>query len=304
MNDYEVFDLGDVGRRGASVETDGNTKGPPRAEIEEAMRYHHPEKTLATLPGGPEIRDETLAPFFGADVETYQKIRHGFVERARRCARELLEDPRFARLVDALPFEPGSTVIGLGDSITDDYQSWFEILRHLLDGRRSDGGVRLINAGISGDTTAGLLGRILELLAEEPDWLIVLIGTNDAAFVRDPPTKPRVSPEETAKNLHALRSHIQAHSSARLAWMTPPPAIEARVNKDAPPAGPVWSDGDLEELAKLVHEVAGEDPLVDLRKTFGSPATPHFLLPDGLHPSLEGQKAITAAVVERLSREH
>jgi lysophospholipase L1-like esterase len=126
------------------------------------MRYHHPEKTLATLPGGPEIRDETLAPFFGADVETYQKIRHGFVERARRCARELLEDPRFARLVDALPFEPGSTVLGLGDSITDDYQSWFEILRHLLSERQSDDDVRLINAGISGDTTAGLLGRVLD----------------------------------------------------------------------------------------------------------------------------------------------
>ncbi len=279
-------------------------RGPTRAEIEEAMRYHHPEKTLATLPGGPEIKDETLAPFFGTDVETYQEIRHGFAERARRCARELLEDARFARLVDALPFEPGATVIGLGDSITDDYQSWFEMLGYLLGRRRSDDSVRLINAGISGDTTSGLLGRILELLAEEPTWLIVLIGTNDAAFVRDPPTKLRVSPEETAKNLHALRGLIQAHSSARLAWITPPPAIEARVNEDATPAGPVWSDEDLEELAKLVHGVAGEDPLVDLRKTFGNPANPDFLLPDGLHPSLEGQKAISAAVVERLSREH
>ena len=144
----------------------------------------------------------------------------------------------------------------------------------------------------------------MELLADEPDWLIVLIGTNDAAFVRDPPTKSRVSPEETAKNLHALRDLIQAHSNARLAWITPPPAIEARVNEDATPAGPAWSDEDLEELAKLVHEVAGEDPLVDLRKTFGNPANPDYLLPDGLHPSLEGQKAISAAVVERLSREH
>ncbi len=43
---------------------------PPRAEIEESMQYHHPEKMLAALPGGHEIGDEMLAPFFGTDVRT------------------------------------------------------------------------------------------------------------------------------------------------------------------------------------------------------------------------------------------
>src|SRR3712207_412654 len=105
---------------------------PSRAEIEESMQYHHPEKTLADLPGGQEIGDELLAPFFGTDVGTYREIKGEFAERARGCARDLLRDPSFARLVDRLPFEPGSTVVGLGDSITDDSQSWLEILRHLL----------------------------------------------------------------------------------------------------------------------------------------------------------------------------
>ena len=123
---------------------------PPRAEIEESMQYHHPEKTLADLPGGQEIGDELLAPFFGTDVRTYREIKDAFAERARQCARELLEDVRFARLVDRLPFEPGSTVVGLGDSITDDSQSWFEILRHLLAEHRPNDGVKLVNAGISG----------------------------------------------------------------------------------------------------------------------------------------------------------
>ena len=267
------------------------------------MRYHHPEKTLATLPGGPEIRDEMLAPFFGTDAGTYREIRDGFTERARRCARELLEDVRFARLVDELPFEPGATVVGLRDSITDDYQSWFEILRHLLAGRRPGDEIRFVNAGISGDTTSGLLGRVLDVLEEKPYWLIVLIGTNDAAFVRDPPTKPRVSPEETAKNLRTLRDLTEARSNARLVWMTPPPAIEAHVDEDAPPAGPTWRNMDLMKISELVHEVAREDPLVGLWEAFGDPAEPDFLLPDGLHPSLEGQKVIAAALVERLGRE-
>jgi hypothetical protein len=33
----------------------------PRAELEESMQYHHPEKTLAELPAGQEIADEMLA---------------------------------------------------------------------------------------------------------------------------------------------------------------------------------------------------------------------------------------------------
>ncbi len=148
---------------------------PPRAEIEGSMQYHHPEKTLARLPGGQEIGDELLAPFFGTDVRIYREIKGAFVERARQCARELLQDTRCVQSVDRLPFEPGSTVVGLGDSITDDSQSWLEILRHLLAEHRPEDGIELVNAGISGDTTSGLLGRFLDVLKGNPAWIVVFI---------------------------------------------------------------------------------------------------------------------------------
>ncbi len=274
---------------------------PSRAEIEESMQYHHPEKTLAELLGGQKIGDEMLAPFFGTDIRTYREIKGAFAERARRCARELLQDARFARLVDRLPFEPGSPVVGLGDSITDDSQSWFEILRHLLAERRPEDEIELVNAGISGDTTSGLLGRFLDILEGEPAWIVTLIGTNDVAFVRAPLTKPLVSPKETGKNLRTLRDLAETLSEARLVWMTPPPAIESRVAEGLSPSEPMWCNVNLAEVARLVREVAGEDPLVDLWKAFGDPPEPEFLLPDGLHPSLAGQKAIAAALVEQLS---
>src|SRR5215210_3224817 len=273
---------------------------PTRTEIEDAIQYHHPEKTLSTLPGGPEIGDEMLAPFFGTDARTYREIKAAFAERARRCARELLQDAWFAALVDRLPFEAGTTVVGLGDSITDDYQSWLEILRHLLVERRPESGIYLVNAGISGDTSSGLLGRLLDILEGSPAWIITLIGTNDVAFVRDPPTKSLVSPEETGKNLRALRDLAETLSATRLVWITPPPAIEDRAN-EVPAGQPVWRNADLAKVANLVREVAGEDPLVDLWEVFGEPADPKLLLPDGLHPSLAGQRAIAAALVEQLS---
>lgn len=273
---------------------------PTRAEIEESMQYHHPEKTLAELPGGQEIGDELIAPFFGTDISTYREIKDAFSERTRRCARELLQDARFARLVDRMPFEQGSTVVGLGDSITDDSQSWLEILRHLLNERRPEDGIELVNAGISGDTTSGLLGRFLDILESDPAWIFILIGTNDVAFVRNPRTKPLVSLEETGKNLRALRDLATKLSEARLVWMTPPPALEARVAAGSSPSEPTWRNADLAEVARLVREVAGRDTLVDLWEAFGDPPEPELLLPDGLHPSLAGQRAIAAALVEQL----
>jgi lysophospholipase L1-like esterase len=264
------------------------------------VRYHHPEKTLAMLPTRPEISDEMIAPFFRINVETYKEIKASFDERARRCARALLEDARFADLVNRLPFESGTTVVGLGDSITDDLLSWFEILRHLLAETRPESGIRLVNAGISGDTTSKALSRILHVLEEDPAWVLILLGTNDVLFVRQPPTKAQVSLEETEKNLRALRDLAKAQSGALLAWTTPPPGIEAR--QDTSPAEqPVWRNEDLAEVAKLVRKVAEGDPLVDLWEAFGDPAEPEFLLPDGLHPSIAGQKAIAAALVERLA---
>lgn len=277
----------------------GDVEELSRAEIEEEVRYHHPEKTLAGLPTRPEVRDAMIAPFFRTDTGTYRDIKASFAERARQCARELLRDSRFAALVDRLPFEPRTTVVGLGDSITDDLLSWFEILRHLLDERRPESGIQLVNAGISGDTTSGLLGRILDVLESDPAWILTLIGTNDVPFVREPPTKSLVSLQETGENLRALRDLARSRG-ARLAWMTPPPAIEERM-AETPSGLPVWSNANLAEVGRLMREVAGEDPLVDLWEVFGDPPNPDLLLPDGLHPSLAGQRTTAVALVERLA---
>src|SRR5438128_397452 len=93
------------------------------------MQFVHPEKILAGLPG---INDTTVAAIFGIDATTYGSIRAGFADAARRAAQDLLADAAFAERLARLPFTAGAKVVGLGDSITDDYQSWAELLRHLL----------------------------------------------------------------------------------------------------------------------------------------------------------------------------
>jgi acyl-CoA thioesterase I len=83
--------------------------------------------------------------------------------------------------------------------------------------------------------------------------------------------------------------------------MTPPPVNEDRT-ASVPAGQPAWRNEDLKKVARLVWEGAGKDPVVDLGKAFGDPANLELLLPDGLHPSLTGQKTIAAALVERLAR--
>src|SRR5262245_3089598 len=89
------------------------------------LRFQHPEKVLARY-GGPTISDEQAAAVLGVEIAFFRRVRHGSAELVAEAARAILADPALASAVDRLPFEPGATVVGLGDSITDDEQSWLE----------------------------------------------------------------------------------------------------------------------------------------------------------------------------------
>ena len=56
----------------------------------------------------------------------------------------------------------------------------------------------------------------------------------------------------------------------------------------------VFTNPDFLELETL-------GPVVDLQRVFGNPANPKLLMDDGLHPNIEGQRAIVKALVERLT---
>jgi lysophospholipase L1-like esterase len=259
------------------------------------IQFQHPEKSW------PGLQDSTLAPLFEVDLPTYQKIRSNFAETTRQAALDLLDDPAFAEKVDRLPFETGATVVGLGDSITDDLQSWLEILRNVLTFRRPDDQIKVINAGFSGDTTSQLVSRFLNVVQQEPDWIICMIGTNDARLHGLSPTKTLVSIEETARNLEMLRNFGTTQTNACWVWMTPSPVIESQIASDwfLSPFQMMWRNEDLQAIAQVIRHMP--DPVVDLQSAFGMDADPNLLLADGLHPSLAGQKRIVTALVERLS---
>lgn len=276
----------------------GSARDEAEAEAAYVIQFQHPEKVYFYLPG---FQDEAfLATMYGVDVDTYLAIRADFDAAAHGAAEELLADEAFASLVDALPFEPGSAVVAIGESDTDDLQSWFEILRHLVTMRRPDDGIRFVNHGISGQNTSQALGQMGVALAEQPTWLFCLLGGNDVLRNGFDADKTEVSIDETERNLTEMRRLATEGSDLTWVWLTRPPIDEARVATwpGFEMGGITFRNADVE----LVNDFIARQPetVVDIYSTFGDPST-DLLGPDGVHASLAGQAAIARTVVETLA---
>jgi lysophospholipase L1-like esterase len=273
----------------------------PSPEIAYLVQYIHPEKTFFWVPGF--AKEDVCAGLYDLDVATYQAIRNEFGATVRRAAEELLAEESFADKVDRLPFERNAVVAVLGESDTNSLQSWFEILRHLLDLRRPEDGITLVNSGISALTTTQAFNPSMPVLAQQPDWIFCALGGNDAARIGPEPTKTLVSLDETTRNLAELRRLAGIATQARWVWLTRMPIDEARMETYEPfQMGPlpfIWRNPDVEAINAWLRDQP--ELVVDIYAGFGRPVLPEFQEPDGLHPTLAGHKALVREFVNRLA---
>lgn len=170
-------------------------------------------------------------------------------------------------------------VLVLGDSLSAAYgiapeQGWVA----LLDARLATAARprKVVNASISGETTAGGLARLPSLLAEHRPALVVLeLGANDGL---------RGLPLASARaNLSQMLAAIRAAGAQALLV-----GIELPVNY-----GPQYRDG----LRSLYRDLAGEFnvPLVPFLLE-GVALDPALMQDDGLHPKAAAQPAVLANV--------
>lgn len=270
--------------------------GQASPEAINSVQYTHLEKIYFYIP--PFADDAFVAQIHGIDVETYLAIRADFEAAAHGAAMALLADDTFAAKVDALPFPPGSMVAAIGSSTTDDLQSWFEILRHLVTMQRPDDGIQFVNAGISGQTSTDALGRATQVAAQQPDWVFCLLAPNDVWRFGSDPTKTLVSVEETEKNLAEIRRIVVSETAASWAWITNAPVDETRM-REFPGMTIDNPNADLDRINDFM--LAQPEPVVDTNTAFGDPSGSDLIMPDGLHPSLAGQAVIAKTVVETLT---
>ena len=91
-------------------------------------------------------------------------------------------------------------VVFLGNSITNGLR------RHFSKFNRSD----VINRGIDGDISLGILERLNEIIYYKPKAVFILIGLND--FFNDLTKMPEVTPKFVSKNILKAANKIQKES--------------------------------------------------------------------------------------------
>lgn len=270
-------------------------------QVEFFVRFFHPEKLCAALPGADTLSADDHARLYGLGLKRYEEVVADLERRKRTAVTELLDSPGVANLRDHFPFRHGDRILAFGDSITDDLLSWAELLRRLLERLAPEQKVHVINAGVSGDTTAQAVARFLATAEEGPDWIVFMLGTNDARRHGIDAVRSQLSHAETRANLAQLRQMAKARTEARLMWMTPLPVLEGRFAGHwfMGPQEAWYTNRDLEAVAKAVFELP--DDHVDLWRIFRERMDEDLYLSDGLHPSIRGQRLILEALLARLT---
>ena len=174
--------------------------------------------------------------------------------------------------------EPARILV-LGDSIAAGYglaadEAFPARLESHL--RRAGREVRVIDAGVSGDTTAGGFARLDWALADRPHIVIVELGGNDGLR--------GIAPQATRANLDAILARLKARGPrVLLTGMLAPPNLGAEYGRAFNAIYP--------ELAAK-HGVALYPFVLD-----GVAAQPDLNQRDGIHPNARG----VAVMVDRIA---
>ena len=260
--------------------------------------FFHLNKRVALFPGKNSIEAE--AKIFGLTEEELSLNRQNFEENARQAALELLKEDDIIDLIDHLPFDGSETIVGFGDSSTEDDQGWFNILKNVLEISIEDADFTFVNAGVAGNTTSEALRRIdRDVLLHEPDWVLVSLGTFDAQRLKILPERTLLPLSETWENLTGIQDILEEHVSNSTIWITPAPVIPELM--EAHPLHEFTiNPQDLGQIIELVSGKTGG--IVDPKGQRMGEELPKAwnYLADGLNPSLSGHINTVREVLKTL----
>ncbi len=134
-----------------------------------------------------------------------------------------------------------------------------------------------VNAGLSGETTAGGKNRIDWVLQQPIDVFVLELGGNDA--LRGLPV------EESVKNLQAIIDHVKTKypdCKIVLAGMLAPPNLGPDYTKAFQEMYPALAKTNRAALIPFLLDQVGGEPDLNLQ--------------DGIHPNVEGHKIVAQTV--------
>ena len=180
--------------------------------------------------------------------------------------------------------ESKTTILFFGDSLTAGYglspeQAFPVLVEEKLI--KSGKNVRVVNAGVSGETTAGGLGRIDWVLNQDIDVFVLELGANDG--LRGLPLK------QTDENLQKIINKVRTKNPEVIiiiAGMQVPPNMGEVYAKDFNKIFPRLAKANNAVLIPFILAgVAGNESLNQ---------------PDGIHPNVEGSKIVAKTVYDIL----
>ncbi len=208
-----------------------------------------------------------------------RRRRAAYGARAGACNRAWA--PLLAALLLALPLTAARaqevTIAALGDSLTQGYglreaDGFVPQLEAWLDANGA-GDVEVINAGVSGDTTAGGLARVDWTLTPEVDAVIVELGGNDLLRGLDPA---------------AIRSNLDGILAAVRARGLPVLLAGLRAPGNYGQEYQTAYDAMFPDLAETYGAILYESFLSAIAEGRDLDAARAFMQRDGIHPNAEG----------------
>lgn len=173
-------------------------------------------------------------------------------------------------------------VVFLGDSLTAGYgleagEAFPAIVERMLKDEGIE--VRVVNAGVSGDTTAGGVSRLDWLLRQSPDVVVVGLGANDGLRGLDV--------KASEQNLRAIIKRCRAAGAeVLLLGMIMPPNY-----------GPQYTSEFRAIYPRLAKEMnVGLVPFL----LEGVGGVPELNQGDGIHPTAEGHRRVAKNVLPEL----
>jgi acyl-CoA thioesterase-1 len=180
------------------------------------------------------------------------------------------------------PADNRPIIVAFGDSLTAGFgaepgNSYPDFLQKDLDSAALKW--RVVNAGVSGDTTTDGVNRLTEVLGYKPRLVIVEFGGNDGLR--------GLQIETTRANLEQIVRTLRGSDAAVvLAGMTLPPNY-----------GPEY----IREFEKLYQDLGARYKLTRIPFLLEGVATKRGLMQrDGLHPTAEGNAIVAQTVLRYL----
>ncbi|WP_268035455.1 arylesterase [Algoriphagus sp. PAP.12] len=172
------------------------------------------------------------------------------------------------------------TILFFGNSLTAGYgidqdDSFSGLVQDKIDSLGLN--YRVINGGLSGETTAGGLSRLDWFLEDQPEVFVLELGGNDGLR--------GIQLSETKSNLEKIIDKVRAKfpdTKIILAGMQIPPNMGQEYTDEFKEIYPVVAqEKDVTLIPFLLEGVAGD---------------PELNLPDGIHPTEEGHKIVYKTV--------